>query len=355
MKVFLIIPTLGKGGAERVVSNLSKGFTELGHDVYVIIFSGPVAYETHGSLINYGINYSSPNKFKILFSLLRCVYRLKKDIKQIKPDCVFSFMEFANFCAILASKKSNVSVRASLNQLNARFKLVSRFLYPKANKVIAVSNQLAYDLKSQYKIRNVCMIQNALNFKEISFESKAGIDINEGFILGVGRLSKEKNFILLVNAYFQLFRDKRVNLPQLVILGDGILKEKMQEYICGLGLERKILLMGSVDNPYKFMARCRIFVLPSLNEGFPNALIEAMACGALCIATDCPTGPNEIIKHGVNGFLVKNNDVELMKEAIEQCLSDNFDAEKMKAMARKSVEHLSLQNICNKYLALCNN
>ncbi len=355
MKVFLIIPTLGKGGAERVVSNLSKGFTELGHDVYVIIFSGPVAYETHGSLINYGINYSSPNKFKILFSLLRCVYRLKKDIKQIKPDCVFSFMEFANFCTILSRKSSCVSIRVSLSHITPLSKKISKFLYPKAKKVIAVSSALASDLEEEYHLKNVSFVYNPLNFEQLNNLKNESLDIYEKFILAVGRLEDQKNFYLLINVYAKLLKERSRVMPKLLILGDGILKESFQEHITAMNMENHILLMGNTPNPYKYMKACQLFVLSSLYEGFPNALVEAMACGAVCIATDCPTGPNEIIKHGVNGFLVKNNDVELMKEAMEQCLSDNFDAEKIKAMARKSVEHLSLQNICNKYLALCNN
>lgn len=356
MRIFLIIPTLGKGGAERVVSNLSLGLSRLGYEVFVVILCGPVSYSVSGQLINFNIQYSSSFKLKIFFNLVKSVFRIKQLLKKYQPKYIFSFMEFANFCAILAAgNKACISERASIQQKSFFNKRLTKLLYPFSRKIISVSKDLKCDLIKNYHLKNVETIYNPLNFELVDSEKLKKINIDYPFILSVGRLSSEKNHIVLIDAYLLLYQKYQEKIPKLVIAGDGVLRKKLENYVAEKKIHDRVVFVGNVSNPYAYMMRCKIFVLPSLYEGFPNVLIEAMACGAVCIATDCPTGPNEIIKHGVNGFLVKNNDVELMKEAMEECLSDNFDAEKIKLMAVQSVQMFSLKSICDKYLELCKN
>lgn len=352
MKIALIIPTLGKGGAERVVTNLSYGFAELGHEVFVITMTGEDAYQTYGKRINLNINYSSPRKTKILLNLVRCVFKLKKIFKKIKPDQVFSFMEFANICTILSRKDSCVSVRVSLEHISPTLKKISKLLYPKAKKVIAVSKALACDLEYSYKLSNVEYVYNPLDFETLNQKKTEAFQEKEEFILCAGRLDKQKNFPLVINTYAELSKKKDLKLPKLLILGEGSERSKLETLITELSMNKRITLVGNVDNPYKYMANCELFILSSLYEGFPNVLIEAMACGAVCIATDCPTGPSEIITNGANGFLVNNNEIKDLANTIRYCLLSETRMSEIKKNALEFVQQFQTEDICKQYLGI---
>lgn len=353
MKVFLIIPTLAKGGAERVVANLSHGLSQAGYEVFIIIFSGPVAYPISGQLINLNISYSSFFKIKILFNLIKIVFSIKALLKQHQPDYLFSFMGFANFASILAAgNKACVSERIDLSHVSKTSKFLSSFLYPKARVVIAVSQALSNKLKLEYQLHRVETIYNPIDFERIDTLKREPIDINYPFILTVGRLVEQKNHRLLIEAYASLFSSSKKAIPNLLILGEGTLYHELKNYIKSLGMENHIFLLGNVDNPYKYMHKCSLFVLSSLYEGFPNVLIEAMACEALCISTDCPTGPNEIIQHGVNGFLVNNKSAQAIAKAISYILFDNGGYDISKNKIRESVLFFNLYNISSQYIKL---
>lgn len=363
MKIFLVTPTLRKGGAERVVSNLSKGFSELGHEVYVVIFSGPITYKIYGSLINYNAFFSKKCKFRlfrkvnILFNFLKCALLLGNDFKKHKPDLIVSFMEDANFCSIMASKNVNVSIHGGLNFIAPWMRRGSKILYPKARNVIGVSEGLADDLRKNYNLKNVKCIYNPIDVTGIMASKNQPIDVSEAFLLSVGCLKKVKNFSLLIHAYEKMHIKYSNKIPKLIILGDGELRQVLQEEIARKNLESNILLLGSEENPYKFMAKCKLFILSSLSEGFGNVLVEAMSCAAVVISTDCPTGPREIIEHGKNGFLVKNNDLDAMVEMIESCLFEKSSEElqKIRDAAYESVHRFSIEVICQQYLNLALN
>jgi len=350
MRIFLIIPALGKGGAERVVSLLSKGLSQLGHEVYVLaLFDDVIAYNIAGTLINLGLRYDA-NKVKLFFNMMRGAFGIRKCIKKYKPDKVFSFMEFANLCTLLVRKESAVSVRVALVNFSVYTKILSKYLYTRANKVIAVSSALAEDLRLQYHLKNVVAIKNPLDMRSIDEQKQMPIHIQKDFILSVGRLEKQKNHALLIKAYANLVRNYAEQVPDLLILGQGNERENLQTLINELGVSSKVELMGVANNPYAYMARARIFVLSSLYEGCPNVLLEAMACSALVISTDCPTGPNEIIEHGKNGFLVENNNVAALEKMLEHGLFFENNSKDIRELAKKSVTSFNLAKICKEYL-----
>src|SRR5262249_54469789 len=136
-------------------------------------------------------------------------------------------------------------------------------------------------------------------------------------VLGVGRLALQKDFSTLIKAFAHV----RSRAPaRLLILGDGEKRVELEVLVKELGLTADVCLLGYVDNPFAYMRRCAAFVLSSEYEGLPNSLIEAMACGAPVISTDCPCGPAEILDGGRYGLLVPVGDVEAMAAAISATL-----------------------------------
>jgi glycosyltransferase involved in cell wall biosynthesis len=135
--------------------------------------------------------------------------------------------------------------------------------------------------------------------------------------LSVGRLSKEKDYATLLRAFadLQLHPDAR-----LIILGEGSLRDALEELVSTLRLGSRVSMPGFVSNPYAYMARAQLFVLSSQFEGLPGVLIEALACGCQVVSTDCPSGPREILRGGELGRLVPVGDVEALRRAIDEAL-----------------------------------
>lgn len=166
-------------------------------------------------------------------------------------------------------------------------------------------------------------------------------------ILGVGRLSLQKDFPTLIRA----FTIVRKQLPaRLMILGEGEERPQIEAMIKELGLASEVALPGFVSNPYAFMSRAAVFVLSSVYEGLPTVLIEAMAVGTPVVSTDCPSGPREILGFGKYGMLVPVRDFEALANAIVTTLSDQTDVEGLRQQAQK----FSLENTVNGYLELIN-
>jgi len=354
MKILLVVPTLAKGGAEKVASNLSKGFSNLNHEVTVVAFSGPISYPISGTLINYGINLRNIHQNKYIrkintaLNFIFWTWKLKKTINRIKPDYTLSFMEDANFCALFCSRNVCISMHTSLDKISKKNKIISKYLYKFSKVVICPSDGLMNEAKKKYHLNNIISIPNPIDIELIEKIKNDAIEIKNNFIFSAGRLSEEKNFLLLIQAY-EIIKNNVPNCPKLVIAGEGEQREFLNTYIEKKNLTNDILLIGNVENPFKYMSKCKVFVLPSKTETFGNVIVEAMASGAVCIATDC-YGPKQIIQHGENGFLVANENKEAMVKILTQCLNEEINKEAIVKKAHKTAQKYTLQKICNAYL-----
>lgn len=342
MNIAFVIYNLNKGGAERVVSLLSQELSKQ-HNVTIITFSKEIKYEYGGNIVNLNLS-SVDNNLKKILNIIKRTQKLKQIFRQKKFDKIFVFMETAYVPAILTGYPIIASVR---NNPHKYSKYITKYILPKAKKVISVSKEIENILRKDFKISNVKTIYNPIDLKLIDKLKENSIQENYKFIMAVGRLEYQKGFDILIQAYSKSNLKKKVKL---LIFGDGKLKNELQKLINKMRLSDRIILKGVVDNIYKYFTKAEMFILSSRYEGFPNVLIEALACNTPSISTDCPTGPREIIKNGFNGLLVESENVEKLSKTMDRLYFDELLKAKFKENARKSVKHLDIKNIAQEWL-----
>lgn len=224
--------------------------------------------------------------------------------------------------------------------------------YPMASAVVAVSTDAAKSIKkyASYK-KNITVIENGLDLDEIrslTLSSSSGQSImctaDENMVVGLGRLSLQKNFPLLMDAFSKLDLPK----SRLVIMGDGEDKNDLLDLGRKLKIEDRFILPGFVKNPYAVLAKARVFVLSSNWEGFCNVVIEALACGVPIVATDCPGGPGNLLKDQPFARIVPMNDPIAMSVAIKSILESPIDRKNIIEFARQ----FNISTVAQKYIEL---
>lgn len=311
--IAIIISSLKGGGAERVVSNITMNLPKDKYKIYLILFdSSSIAYPYTGELIDIDIKANN-NPFMKTINFIRRYFRIKKIKRKYKIDTSISFLGGPNLLNILTKNKDKVvvSVRGYMSKQSKGIytwigKRLMKKTYNNADMVVAVSNLIKNDLITNYNINEnkVLTIYNPYDLEKISNLSQDPIEdeYNSIFkgkvVITVGRLNHLKGHWHLIRA-FKKISDYDENI-KLVILGEGELRKYLQGLIDNLNLNNNVYLLGFKNNPYKYIKKSSIFVLPSLSEGFPNALAEAMACGIPVISSDCKSGPREILAPGTD-------------------------------------------------------
>ncbi len=317
----LVISNLAGGGAQRVVSRLTFGLAEK-YNLYLILHDGQkIHYPYRGEVIDLGTPVVKSASGKAL-NFLRRVVRLKRIKAELDPVAVISFMESSNFINLLSGRrgKTGISVRNYKSQqgrspLGKIFQAAIRILYRRGDALIVPAAALQADLSDVFKINpaRIKVIYNPFDLDWITKETQEPLagELDQFFkgtvILTAGSLTRQKGHGHLLRVFREISKS-RPDL-KLAILGEGPLREYLEELISTYGLQDNVLLPGFQANPFQFMARADLFVLPSIFEGFPNVLVEAMACGLPVVAGDCPSGPREILAPG-SDFLTRAEAVE---------------------------------------------
>jgi glycosyltransferase involved in cell wall biosynthesis len=332
-RLALFLPGLYEGGAERVVLNLAKGISERGYLVDLVLARAEGPYM---SQIPDAVRLIDLNAPRVLGSVPALVRYLRNE----RPTALLSGM-FTNIIAVLARRLSSVPCRLVITEHNTLSSVVkgkndlrwqvypklAEWFYPRADTVIAVSTDVANDLVQTAKVPQnlVKVVYNPIVTPDLQDKSEAPLDhpwFKDGeppVILSVGRLTDQKAFDVLIQAFSHV----RKNRPaRLLILGEGENRPALQSLINQLGLEQDVSLMGFVQNPYPYMTHAPLFVLPSRWEGLPTVLVEAMYLKTRIIATDCPGGSREILQDGKFGKLVPVDAPLILAGAIEEALND---------------------------------
>lgn len=361
IKVFFVLPNLLGGGAQRVTLNIINNLNyEKFKPTLVVLttlgdYSGDISEDIE--LIHIGsshVRYSFPELIKIL--------------REEEPDIIYSSLNYVNSTVILAREFSDKSIHTVVsehNYLSRKAKVeagvrnkvwLMKFTYPKADKVVCVSEGMGKDLKKTLKLSDskIKIIYNPVvndNLIKLSRDSINSIpwfreDSKIPVILAAGRLTYQKGFKYLIHAFSLL---KNNASARLCILGKGKERENLEKLAGKLGVNRDIMFLGFRDNPYKFMRRASIFVLSSLYEGLPTVLIEAMACGTPVVSTDCPSGPDEIITDEVNGLLVPTADAESLADALIRLIKDKTLAKTLAENGRERADDFRVEKIVKEY------
>lgn len=393
MKIALIIKDLRHCGAQRAIARLSFVLEQAGYDIFMVLLtSGEVDYKHAGELII----IDSPIVKCFLGKIMTTIHRtreLKRVKEKYKFNVAISFLDTPNISNLLTKGKEKVFVSVrnfkSLED-NGVFGFLNRImikkLYPKADKVIVVSKAILDDMATNYKVPRdkIGVIYNPFDINCIISQSKEKIPVgyrdfykDHKVIISVGRLSYQKGYWNLIKAFAHL-KAKRFDL-RLVIIGDGEQDKELLELTKGLGIEKDVLFAGYQDNPFSFIKNADIYALTSLFEGFPNALVEAMACGVPVVSTDCKSGPREIlyinpdyscqandIEYADYGLLCpvfnkvnddwnvieKSNNQLMFAKAIEILLNDDKLAADYSQKALKRVKDFSYDDCRNRYIEM---
>jgi GalNAc-alpha-(1->4)-GalNAc-alpha-(1->3)-diNAcBac-PP-undecaprenol alpha-1,4-N-acetyl-D-galactosaminyltransferase len=352
LKIVLVISSLGQGGAERVMSELANEWSKENHEVHLVILTQQKDfYKISEKIKIYRLALPlNQNIFSRIFSLFYILRNLRNLITSINPSFVLSFMNKYNIFTIISTLGLNINIIVSerdtpTEKLHFIIDKLRKYTYKFANGVICQSKLSVDFVKNETRQKNVISIPNPL--KEIIINEKIK---RQKIILNVGRLVYKKGQDQLLEAFSKL---NNADDWKLVLLGEGILRNVLEKKIKELKLEKKVILMGSVRNVDEWLNKSSIFVFPSLFEGFPNALAEAMGSGLACVSYDCDTGPRDIIINEENGFLVDLNDIDTLTKKVQILIDNEELRNKFSKEAIKISSTLNKEKIANDYLNFC--
>lgn len=312
--ICIVAPSLQGGGIERALITLSSHFVSRGHRViYIACRAGNHFFNLDNRVIFREppfVHTSSP--IYKLFSYVKIIRFIRQQLKEFHPDTVLSFGDIINPIALLADRGLGypiyISDRISPKQNLGRFKnFMKKVTYPHASGIIAQSEYAAeYKREIFGNDINLRIIPNSLRDIEA-----VEVKIKKKQVIGVGRLSYEKGFDRLIDAFSRIHGH---NEWKLVLVGSGPLRQQLEKQAAELGIADRIDFLGARKDVDYLLAESSIFVIPSRCEGFPNALCEAMASPLPCIAFDSISA-SDLIENRVNGVVLHDGDIDgLMNE-----------------------------------------
>lgn len=315
MRIAIINNGLAGGGIERASTSMANQFARWGHEVFVVA----LYRSKHFMQLAESVKFFEPdrrnngNRSYVLF-MMRYV---RKQIKSIKPDTILAYNEWTNPYVLFALQglKYPIYVTDRMSPLMPLPKIsraLKRIYYKKADGVIAQTEFAKRIISERNDVKKITVIPNPVNAIDAIPCEK------QNYVVTVGRLTKEKGHRYLIEAIAKI---KHADW-KLSIVGDGKEKDTLVELVDQLGLNGRVIFHGHKLDFTKELSEAKIFVLPSLSEGFPNAVIEAMSVPLPCIATKCTEAMSEIIIDGINGMLVEKANPEALADAIDNLIYD---------------------------------
>lgn len=329
-KIFFILGSMGRGGAERVISILSKNFADKGWITQIgLLLFNKVDYKLDES--TQVLDFTGNAQSRILLTPY-WLYTIRNFVKKEQPDVIISFAARINILVLLATlglrTKVIISERNDPTQDGRGFitRCMVRLLYPLANKIVFQTKR-SLQYFSKKILQKGIVIPNPISVSYYASSEK------KKKIVSVGRLTKQKNQALLIKAFATIKKD----FPEyeLYIYGDGELLNELILLTKSLGIEGFVHFEGNVPDVHEQIADAELFVLSSDYEGLSNALLEALMMGLPCISTDC-AGADEMIKNEENGILVHVGDEKGLVAAIKKVLGSVIIRKKIAENAKNN-------------------
>ena len=378
MRLGILIYSLAGGGAERVVSYLTSYCLNHDIEVHLIMMNTIIKYDLPENLNIHYIEKSRYNE-KSIYKVCKIpllAYRYAQLVKKLNLTHSLSFLTRPNFINLLASKLTTYNFKIITNErcfpslqygykdFSSSFnKRMIKTLYKKSDLVISNSYGNATDLVNNFEVpaNKMKVIHNPIDIDKINKiePEKSFFDPKYFNIISIGRLTRGKNNEMLINAIHQLQNP----LLRLYIFGIGDYEDQLKLLKDKLNIKKQVFLMGFTNNPHQYLKSADLFMFGSSHEGFPNALLEAMACGLPILSTNCQSGPSEImeletVKDDIMitdyGILVPIKNTDLMAKGVRYFVGNKTYLEKCKSNNLNRVKDFEKETILNNYIDLIN-
>ncbi|MDO5293779.1 MAG: glycosyltransferase [bacterium] len=363
MKILIVIPTLSSGGTERFASNLANYFSYKDHKVKILKFENKEPfYDLNSDIEVVSVGYSINRKnriYSIMSIAINVLYKSTRFVRHIvknsQPDIVIPFLPQADIAVYLSGMRSEkfkiiCSERNDPTKRSKVMQIILKKIYRNADILVCQSKKVKefYNCVSNDK---KIVIANPIDPNLIPTQ----VEENScPVIVGVGRLDYQKNFSLLIDSFSVALK----YIPpetQLIIYGEGRLREKLESQVRELNLIDNVKFPGICNDLFNKIKDASLFVMSSDYEGFPNALLEAMVLGLPVISTDFPTGTARELITIENGRLVEVGNNVQMKNAIVELMNDTKTRKKMRENNRRMLEKFTIDNIAKKWNELIMN
>jgi GalNAc-alpha-(1->4)-GalNAc-alpha-(1->3)-diNAcBac-PP-undecaprenol alpha-1,4-N-acetyl-D-galactosaminyltransferase len=352
MRIMLAITTMNAGGAERVAATMLNYWARTSNRVALLtIYSTQNDFyylDNRVHRIALGQNRATRNWWEFVVNSLRRVKQIRAAIRAFKPDVVISFLDITNIRVLLAAVGLDVPVVVEehidprQNSIGRVAGCLRRLLYPRAHRLVVLTPAIVGWARRIAKRDAVCVIPNPIS-EQFCGCGTAESEDDARTVVAMGRMEPQKGFDLLLVAFARCVQKHPT--WQLRIFGEGSQRPRLAGLAAGLGIADRVRLENTVREPEKVFRKSSLFVLSSRFEGFPMVLLEAMATGLPVVSFDCPTGPREMIRDGVDGVLVPPGDTEALASAMARLMGNESERRVLGSRATEVVERFGLARV----------